>query len=184
MKVLRTIGMSIAAVMALVVPLAMAQAPAGESMQFSCPEMGPGHEMHMLMMSPAAWILGMQDQLSLNDSQIKQLTELDTQYKMKQVDRKAAIEKKVIQLRQASRDETMNRDQMKAVIDDIAKGYSEMAMAWFDAKDQAVNVLTPEQRKMVQSMRFGMGPGMMRGQRQPMMQSRPQGPPKGNQKEQ
>jgi len=178
MKMLRTIGMSIVTVAALVVPFAMGQ---GEESHFMCPQMGPGHEMHM-MMSPAGWILGMQDQLNLNDSQVKQLTELDMQYKMKQVDRKAAIEKKMIQLRLASRDETMNRDQMKAMIDDIAKGYSEMAMAWFDAKDQTMQALTPEQRKTAQSMRFGVGRGMMRGQRQPMMQPRPQAAPRENQK--
>ncbi|HUU67909.1 MAG TPA: Spy/CpxP family protein refolding chaperone [Planctomycetota bacterium] len=167
MKVLRIVGMSVVAVAALIAPFAMAQMGSEQPMHFACPEMGP--QMHM-MRSPAAWILSAQDQLNLTDNQVKQLTELDTQYRLKQIDRKAAIEKKVIQLRQASRDDTMSKDQMKALIDDIAKGYSDMAMAWIDAKDQAKQVLTPEQRDTLKNMRFDMGGmGAMRG---PMMRQR------------
>lgn len=161
-----------------------------EDMECPCPQrsMGMGMSghcpsMHMAHgMSPAAWIMSMGDTLNLNDDQLKQLAEQDTQFKMKQVDRKAAIAKKMIQMKETMRSDTVSKDQLKPMFDEIAKGYVDMAMAWVDAKDQAKKVLTPEQASMLKSTKYGMAPCPMT-MRQREGKPRAESAPKGGEKQ-
>ena len=183
MKLPRLFGIALAGLALMIVPAACAQ----EGMECPCPLMQGGmgmmHQspgMHMMMgMSPAAWILACQDRLNLNDSQVKQLTDQDTQFKMKMVDRKADLEKKMIKVRHGLRDETITKEQARPMLDEIAKGYEDMVIAWLDAKDQAKEVLTPEQRDMLKKMRWEMTPYSMPGMKAVPKKAEPAQPPKG-----
>ena len=172
MRLSRLLGITLASLALMFVPVALAQS----EVECPCPPMAgagmmqhsPG--MHMAMsMSPASWLLGNQDRLNLTDNQVKQLAMQDTQLKMKMVDRKADLEKKMIQMRHGLRDETITKEQAKPMLDEIVKGYEEMVIAWLDAKDQAKQVLTEDQRAMLKKMRWETGaavcpmPGMMKG---------------------
>ena len=110
--------------------------------------------------SPAALILAMQDKLKLDDKQVQKLQQMDTDFRTKQIDRRATIEKKMIQVHQAlSKDATAQ--EVKPMIDDISKDYADAVVAWIDAKQKAMEVLNEDQRTMVRQA-YGMQHGPMR----------------------
>ena len=128
----------------------MGMGPMQMGMMGHCPQMSM-----MMGTSPAAWILSMQDKLNLDEKQADKLAEMDAQFRIKQVDRRAALEKKMIQLQQAIKNE-QSTEQIKSMLDEVSKGYVDMVMAWLDGKEKAKEVLTAEQRAMLKSTRGGM----------------------------
>ena len=132
-----------------------------------CPRMGM-----MMGTSPAALVLDMQDKLQLDDKQAEKLREMDAQFRTKQVDRRASIEKKMIQVQQALAKDAKAED-VRPMIDEISKEYGEVVVAWIDGKEKALQVLTEEQKQAFRK-EYGMQKGAMRG-----MGRRPQAQPKG-----
>ena len=144
----------------------MADRGMGRGMMGACPVMD-GHcplckFMMMMRISPAQWLLNHQQALNLNDDQVQRLQQMDNDYSMQQIDRKANIEKKLVGLRQLLESEQVDPAELNARLNEVSAVAVEMITAWFTAKQQAVGVLTPEQQQKARAML-----GMRRGQQQP-----------------
>jgi len=116
----------------------------------------------MMRISPAQWLLNHQQALNLNDDQVQRLQQMDNDYSMQQIDRKANIEKKLVGLRRLLESEQVDPAELNARLNEVSSVAVEMITAWFTAKQQAVGVLTPEQQQKARAML-----GMRRGQQQP-----------------
>ena len=102
--------------------------------------------------SPAAWILGKKDQLTLSAEQVKKLKKLDADFRQNQADREAKIIKSRASINEVfSKDKWTPRD-LKSALKDNANANIKSIIGWANAKDDSMGVLTEEQRTKVMAM--------------------------------
>ncbi|UCG60754.1 MAG: Spy/CpxP family protein refolding chaperone [Candidatus Zixiibacteriota bacterium] len=97
-------------------------------------------------------ILAHADQINLTDEQRDKLESLMTEFRLAQVDRRAALEKAQIELKALERDEA-DLNAVNAAIDKVSKLKADMQKARYAHRHQVMSVLTDEQKDQLKKLR-------------------------------
>jgi len=118
--------------------------------------------------SPAAWILSMQKDLNLTSKQRDKLAELDKDFREDIADYDAKIMKSRAALNKVFQAEEFDVDDLEDALEDNANANIKAIIAWAEAKEDALDELTKEQRDRLMSkacMRAQRGTGAMGSER-------------------
>lgn len=109
----------------------------------------------------------MQQQLSLDDNQVEQLIDLQTEFKKQQIEYKAELQKKQMKLKSLLADNA-SADQVKNQMENCSETKINMKVAAYETLGEMQAVLTAEQQEKLQNSPMMQG-NMMQGS---MMQNR------------
>ena len=124
-----------------------------------------GHPLARVLMqrpSPPRALLNKRDELGLTEEQLTELRRMDVDFSMSQIDRKAELEKGMINVREVLDQETIETGNLRESLQKVSDTVIEMVVAWVDVDQKAEQVLTPQQRATLEAM-MQRGPGMRRG---------------------
>ena len=112
----------------------------------------PSCKMMLDSPSPAAWMLQHQNDLNLSDDQVKKLRDQDMTFRRKQADRMAELQKDKTTLQGVLAKTPVDTGDLKDAMEDVSDDNIEMATAWVEAQQDAMDELTPQQRSTIIAM--------------------------------
>jgi len=132
--------------------LAAMRCPSG---MMSTPYGHPLAQMLMRAPSPPRALLNKRDDLDLTQDQVEQLRQMDIEYSMAQIDRKAEMEKGLVQVREILDQEPVATANLRTGLENLAGTAIDMIIAWVEVDQNAEAVLTAEQRGILDAMMRG-----------------------------
>jgi Spy/CpxP family protein refolding chaperone len=112
------------------------------------------------MMGPVDFYLGPGNCLGLSEAQIAQLRTQAFEFRKAGIERRAALETAALELEQMRQADPVDAKKVEAKIRELFAQRAELAVATFQAQQQADRILTEEQRAKAKTMPFGQGHGM------------------------
>jgi Spy/CpxP family protein refolding chaperone len=133
-------------------------------------DMGMMYPMCRGMMLPGHHALMHREALGLSDQQADKIRDIQTEFRKQQIRLGSEVQLAEIDLEQAMKAEKVDMPGVERLVREMNRVQGDLRLAGIRAKVSAQNVLTPDQRKMAESMMMmpgpqpmGMpGPGMMR----------------------
>ncbi len=104
----------------------------------------------------------MQEQLSLNNDQVEQLIDLQTEFKKQQIDYQAELQKKQMKLKSLLADDA-SADQVKNQMEACSETKINMKVAAYETADKMNAVLNTDQKEQLKNMMMQSGSMMMQG---------------------
>jgi len=108
-------------------------------------------------------ILDEQEELGLTAVQVRKLKDMDVAYSMAQIDRRAALEKKLIQLRRVFDSDPVDLAVLEETLYETADAWIDMVVAWVEVKQEAIALLTEEQKENLERLREEAATAMREG---------------------
>ena len=124
--------------------------------------------MMMRAPSPVGAILENEAELALTENQVETLSDLEFEFEMAQIDRHAALQKTVIKLHRVFEAEPIDISMLEESLQGSADIGIEMIVAWVETSQQAMDVLTDEQKEIFE------GIGELRRARMEMRRGEPE----------
>jgi len=116
---------------------------------------GPGsHHGQMGHRDRMHGLLALADELELTQEQKDQLKEFRLDFKLKNVDRKAELEKAEIMLRKLMMDDDASESQVMRAIDEVSRLKADIHKARYTQRQAMKSVLTDEQQERVKELRM------------------------------
>ncbi len=117
---------------------------------------------------------GMQEKLALNDNQVEQLLDLQTDFKKQQIDMQAELRKSQMKLKNLLKNNS-SADEVEGQLETCSDIRINMKMAAYTTASEMKDVLNEDQQEQLQNMMMQqnmMQGGMMQQDRNRMMQNR------------
>ncbi|NQT18602.1 MAG: Spy/CpxP family protein refolding chaperone [Planctomycetes bacterium] len=111
--------------------------------------MCPGCRLMMMRAaSPVEPFLENEEELKLTEQQMESLDNMELEFEMAQIDRHAMLQKRIIKLHRVFEAETIDTSMLEEALQETADVGIEMIVAWVEVREQAMDVLTDEQKEI------------------------------------
>jgi len=102
--------------------------------------------------SPAAWLLTMREQLGLDQEQVRELTQKDSEFRRDHIESRQELRQQMVDLNTELRRPVIDKGKLEGALDDVASAENDVMNSWFEGREAAIDELTEGQKQQVERM--------------------------------